>query len=286
MQIRKRAFTLIELLVVVAIIAVLIAILLPSLGKARDRAKTTVCAGNLRSWNQVMTIYQSLYDGYQVPCRMYSGSATNWGWYGASLIGPSMGLNVTSSSSSQSATNPGWARDKILSMLMCPAVVHPDNVHPKGWYGGYTYNQTMGYGLTKESDANAHMKLQWQGVSTNYPDGWKPVKRDLLPRHQLIMMDVRNMTKTTSDSDNAFAKFTGSSTNLLPPNGTDQTTNKDEAGTPHSDGKKANMLFADGQVVCDDPLKMWPDMKNNATKKDWIVDRMVEPTATNAGFPY
>jgi prepilin-type N-terminal cleavage/methylation domain-containing protein/prepilin-type processing-associated H-X9-DG protein len=59
----RRAFTLIELLVVVSIIALLIAILLPSLGKAKKLAKTSACASNLRSLAQAMNIYATDWDG-------------------------------------------------------------------------------------------------------------------------------------------------------------------------------------------------------------------------------
>jgi len=52
-----RAFTLIELLVVVAILALLIAILLPSLGRAREKAKAVACSSNLRQMGLAMVMY-------------------------------------------------------------------------------------------------------------------------------------------------------------------------------------------------------------------------------------
>jgi prepilin-type N-terminal cleavage/methylation domain-containing protein len=59
---RCRGFTLVELLVVIAIIALLVSILLPSLQKARELTKRTICLSNLNGAGKAMGLYLNAYN--------------------------------------------------------------------------------------------------------------------------------------------------------------------------------------------------------------------------------
>ncbi len=60
---RKRAFTLIELLVVISIIALLMAILMPALGRVKNMAKAIVCQARMKEWGNIFNFYTSDNDG-------------------------------------------------------------------------------------------------------------------------------------------------------------------------------------------------------------------------------
>ena len=76
----KKAFTLIELLVVIAIIALLLAILMPSLRKAKQVAQAVVCSAHTKQLSLAWQLYANDYDG-----RMCNGNNNKAGPYGSDV---------------------------------------------------------------------------------------------------------------------------------------------------------------------------------------------------------
>ncbi len=80
---RRHGFTLIELLVVIAIIAILAAILFPVFARAREKARQSSCASNLKQLGLAMLSYCTDYDGCFPDCRVssYASSQPYGAWY-------------------------------------------------------------------------------------------------------------------------------------------------------------------------------------------------------------
>jgi prepilin-type N-terminal cleavage/methylation domain-containing protein len=105
----KGGFTLVELLVVIGIIAVLVGILLPTLGKAREAAKRTQCLSNLKQLYTLLNMYANQYKG-QVPL----GCAAS----GGASVAEGLAYNITFVSSPADADPPKKVKYFGLGLLI------------------------------------------------------------------------------------------------------------------------------------------------------------------------
>jgi len=152
-------FTLIELLVVVAIIALLISILLPSLQRARELSKRSVCASNLRSIVQGMINYTAtnkdfvpMHQGPE-PDYVYIRGSTNIQapgneWHLGELLMPQMGMTPPPRGANNRFYDEALQNNRQDGKIFyCPTTGNAsasDNTFP-GWSNPSTYGSFMDY---------------------------------------------------------------------------------------------------------------------------------------------
>ena len=155
MKLISNKFTLIELLVVIAIIAILAALLLPALSKARERARSISCANNLKSITQGSMLYCDDNKDWIVKSDPRgSGVRAYWKNMLAHYVGYSGELYAADGKFNSTLT--GQIRLK-KGVFYCPSALTPDSLEKADSaqeystkYNMYTYGMPYANGGDKK----------------------------------------------------------------------------------------------------------------------------------------
>ena len=158
MRNNKKTFTLIELLVVIAIIAILAAMLLPALSKAREKARTISCAANLKQLSLGAIMYADSNDEYFPAVDMRAPGAPT-AFSSPVAQGAPSSFNYHSSYGYWNSW-PGYVYNFVgnAEVYVCP--------HPMTYPGCYGIYYGMPYGCGSSSAGYIFNKPRKQGTIT------------------------------------------------------------------------------------------------------------------------
>jgi prepilin-type processing-associated H-X9-DG protein/prepilin-type N-terminal cleavage/methylation domain-containing protein len=169
---RRRAFTLVELLVVIGIIAILIGLLIPALGIARQQAQSTQCQSNLRQIVTACINYAQDWKGYWPPASVDIVRFDLNRWHGTRQS------RNDPFDSSGSCLRPYLSQSAIRA---CPTFEPSITSGPLAYEasaGGYGYNDHfLGTGAGLPSQPAALPPTQWDQTIGNVPAKMNMVRR-------------------------------------------------------------------------------------------------------------
>ena len=255
-----RAFTLVELLVVVAIIALLLSILLPALGKAKEIAVEVACASNMKAQGLANSMYATDNKGWFVPEKLYQGASygkmpTPNPWNDSKW--PSF-ADILTDYTTPPPSPFDWESEKTI--WNCPG--DRDQVNLAACYGR---NNTINDPLPQNQErALGTISLNGSPTQIMYWENIHPDELDVIPTETVLFMDSESwgtrLIEPAGD-DNTFlaeADFRhGASASLYNvPNRPTSSTK----GDARDAGGRSNFLFFDGHVSAS---AIAPLMENN-----------------------